>query len=389
MKNRYVILAAALVMNACLGASYAWSDFVTPLKAMLGLGQGPAQLPFSVFYIAFPVTMIFSGSLYARLGPRRCAILGGLFFGCGWFLAGFGGQHFSVTVVGIGLLGGIGVGFAYIVPIANSILWFPRRKGLVTGLAVAGFGGGAALVSHVAKYLMETRGLTPFATFRALGLVFLVLIVAVGSLQVPLPGAAIRKRKMKGLDKALAEKTFWLLYLAMFAGLAAGIAVIANLKQFGAGWNIHSALNLVVLFALTNAAGRIAWGLLSDHARPAILIRANLIAQAAILLGSPWLLRSSGGLQAIALLAGFNYGGVLVLYAATAARRWGPERLGPIYGWMFSANMPAALAPLFVGYVYDHTGSFALPLTLIAVLLIAAAATVRFTEESSSIQRGT
>ena len=134
-------------MQMCLGATYAWSVFVLPLKQTTGILQGTAQLPFSLFYFAFPATMIVTGTLLPRIGPRRCAMIGGLLFGGGWMLAALGNLHFTFTILGIGLMAGIGVGCAYIVPIATCVRWFPRHKGLVTGVAVAG--------KHLAEFLWE------------------------------------------------------------------------------------------------------------------------------------------------------------------------------------------------------------------------------------------
>ncbi|HBG18856.1 MAG TPA: hypothetical protein DDY32_06145, partial [Desulfobulbaceae bacterium] len=139
---RYIILPAAVLMQMCLGATYSWSVYVQPLKALAGLQQGSAQIPFTVFYFVFPLTVMFAGMLLPRLGPRVCAVTGGLCFGGGWLLASLGVHSFVFTILGIGLLAGIGAGMAYIVPIAVCIRWFPRAKGLVTGVAVAGFGGG-------------------------------------------------------------------------------------------------------------------------------------------------------------------------------------------------------------------------------------------------------
>ena len=91
--NRYVILLSAVVMQMCLGATYSWSVYVRPLREITGLNQGPVQLPFTVFYFAFPATMMLSGTFLPRLGPRRSAMIGGVIFGCGWLLAALGGVH--------------------------------------------------------------------------------------------------------------------------------------------------------------------------------------------------------------------------------------------------------------------------------------------------------
>jgi len=378
--RKYLILAAALLMSLCLGSTYSWSAFVEPLKSWTGLDQGRIQFPFNLFYIVFPATLVVAGTLYARLGPRRCAVAGGVLFGGGWMLAGLGAHHFLFTLLGIGLFGGIGVGLAYIVPITTAILWFPNNKGLVTGVAVAGFGGGAALVSQIADAMLRAHRATPFALFGCFGLAFMILIVLGGSLMAVPPGTRVDRPRGLRLDSALGERTFWLLYLAMFAGLAAGFAVNPNLKQLSQGHVAQTGLSVVALFALANALGRIVWGLIFDRMRAATAIRLNLVLQALVLLASGWLLKSAPGLNLFALLVGFNYGGVLVLYASTAARRWGAQRLGPTYGWLFSANIPASFASSLAGGSFERWHSFVPALMAIGLLLGAIAPALRIEE---------
>lgn len=91
---RYIILAAAVLMQMCLGATYSWSVYVQPLKALTGLQQGPVQIPFTIFYFIFPLTMMVAGNLLPPLTPRLGAILGGACFGGGWLLASLGGHSF-------------------------------------------------------------------------------------------------------------------------------------------------------------------------------------------------------------------------------------------------------------------------------------------------------
>ena len=130
---RYLIIPAALCMQICLGATYSWSIYVQEIKTLLHISQATAQLPFSVFYFVFPATMIISGTIMARIGPRTSAMIGGVLFGGGWILSSFGSRAFVLTVMGNGLIAGVGAGLAYIVPIATCIQWFPKYKGLVTG----------------------------------------------------------------------------------------------------------------------------------------------------------------------------------------------------------------------------------------------------------------
>lgn len=359
-------------MQLCLGATYSWSVYVLPLRQLTGLLQGPVQLPFSVFYFAFPATMIVTGTIMHRLGTRFCAAFGGLLFGGGWLLASLGSHHFGLTVAGIGFTSGIGAGLAYIVPIAVGIQWFPEHKGLVTGVAVAGFGGGAAIVSQIAGLLIS-RGFTPFQTFRVFGLAFLVIIFTAGLTMVPPPETRKQKIKELPLKEILSNQKFWLLYFAMFCGLAAGFAVNANLKELYAEATIRAGATAVSLFAIANALGRISWGFIFDKIKPPTAIQANLLSQAALLVaGISFLFHTYKGFLVFSFLAGFNYGGILVLYASSSASIWGKERVGQVYGWLFSSNIPAALAPLLAGFAYDTFGNFMVPLGMISLILIIA-----------------
>ncbi len=379
-KRAYVVLAASVIMQVCLGATYAWSVFVRHLHETTGLAQGTAQLPFSMFYVVFPATTIVAGRLLERLGPTRMATLGALVFAAGWFLAGLGRIHFLFTVAGMGVLGGLGVGLAYLVPIAVGMRWFPERKGLVTGVAVAGFGGGAALISQVSEHLMSGSGWTPFATMRWLGLAFfLVCLPAAWLLRYP-PGADDPARRSSPPARFLRERAFWVLYAAMVSGLAAGLTVNANLSQLNMSLGGKAGALAVAVFAVANAIGRISWGLIFDVMPARTAIRANLLGQAALLAFHPWLLSSAVGLSVLAAVAGFNYGGVLVLYASSAGRRWGAPHVGRVYGYLFSSNMFAAATPALAGMVFDWSGTFRESLYVLAVLLVAAAVCVRFEE---------
>lgn len=367
--KRYRILIAAVVMQMCLGATYAWSVFVQPLKEITGILQGTAQLPFSLFYFAFPATMIVTGTLLPRIGPRRCAMIGGLLFGGGWLLASLGRHHFGFTVLGIGPVAGIGVGFAYIVPIATCVRWFPRHKGLVTGVAVAGFGGGAALVGKIAGKMVNGMAMSPYTAFLYLGAAFLLLVVLAGSVMENPPRTETATGRQVPMRAIFRTRTFTFLYVAMFAGLAAGFAVNANLKQLYPGAGTAAGVTAVAAFALANAAGRITWGWLFDRFRSVHILQANLMLQALLLAAYPVVLTSEAGLVGFAAMAGFNYGGILVLYASAAAERWGSEQLSRIYGWLFSANIPAAVSPIAAGVIFDRSGSFGPALLGIALLM--------------------
>ena len=374
--RRYSILLAAIAMQLCLGATYSWSVFVKPLRDLSGLSQANVQLPFTVFYFAFPVTVIFSGHVLKKLGPARSAAVGGLVFGLGWMLASLGSQHFALTVIGVGLLAGIGVGLAYVVPLAVLVRWFPQQKGLVTGVAVAGFGAGAALISQSAGYLISAQGYTPYAVFGLLGCVFLVMATGAG-LFMKFPGEiGEQQTSLLPYKEILRRSEFRILYAVMIVALAAGFSVNANMKELFPSGGAATGIMGVSLFAVANAVGRLAWGAFFDRTSASIALRANLIAQAIVLLASPWLLASEPGFLILAVAAGFNYGGVLVLYAATVTHVWGAERVGQVYGMLFSANIAAAPAPMLAGLWYDATNDFAWFFCTLSFLLVFSAVAI-------------
>ncbi len=370
---RLMVIISALLMQLCLGATYSWSVYVLHLREIVSISQAYAQVPFTLFYFIFPATMIFSGILLERFGPRSATICGGILFGSGWVLASFGGDNFLYTIIGNGIIAGIGAGIAYIVPISTCMKWYPNNKGLVTGIAVAGFGGGAALVSAIAGLLL-TKGFTPFNLFGYFGLTFTLLILFAAIFMVNPPD--FKYNPPKGHQKTpwiCCDRRFVILYFCMFAGLAAGFAVNANIKELYQSASLMTGVSAVSFFALANAAGRIVWGGLFDRMGTVQIIIINLLAQAAMLFLTPIILTSGAGLQLFAILTGFNYGGVLVIYAGSVARIWGAQNVASIYGWLFSANIPGALAPLAAGYYYDKTGSFTLPLVGIGLLIMIAA----------------
>ncbi len=371
----YAVLGASVAMQGCLGATYAWSVFVGVLKTATPLSQRELQTPFTVFYIVFPLTTIFAGRLIERWGPRTCALLGGLIFGVGWMVAGLGSHHFLLTVLGVGVLGGLGVGCAYLAPISVGMRWFPHRRGLVTGVAVAGFGGGAALIARTAAYWMGPHGVSPFGTMLTLGAVFLcITLPSAGMLTYP-PGERFASLQAPYPTKFACQRAFQLLYVAMLAGLAAGFTVNATLAQLSptAVGRADLGASAVAAFAIANAGGRILWGYAADRISPAALIRVNLLLQAALLGVHAWLLESAAGLLVLAAVAGFNYGGVLVLYAAMVGRQWGPQHVGRVYGALFSANCLAAVAPWLAGLIFDLTGQFSAALYGLAGVLVLAA----------------
>src|SRR5216684_1801409 len=174
--NRWVIAGAAFVMQLALGAVYAWSVFLPKVMDLYHVSKVSANATFSITLVALGITAGFGGYLNNRFGPRTIAMVAGTLYGLGIFLASFVSPNITLLYLTYGVIGGIGLGLGYIVALAMLIRWFPERRGFITGLAVAGFGGGAAITAPIAANLL-LPSVKLNTTFLILGIAYLVIIV--------------------------------------------------------------------------------------------------------------------------------------------------------------------------------------------------------------------
>ena len=158
MPNRWRIAAAGVVMQIALGAIYAWSVFRIPLTSAYGWSISEVTLTFTIAIFVLGFAAFAGGVWMRRVGPRRVALCAGLLYGVGVFLASFSGGRLWWLYGSYGLMGGIGLGLGYIVPVATLVKWFPDRRGMITGLAVAGFGAGALITAPIATRLIVEVG---------------------------------------------------------------------------------------------------------------------------------------------------------------------------------------------------------------------------------------
>lgn len=181
-KGRWGLVAAALLLQFSIGAVYAWSVFSQALQAAepFQLSKVQATLPFTVTIGMIFVGTYIGGRIQDRRGPRVVAMVGGAIYGIGVIIASFAqdASQLPILVIGYGVLGGFGLGLAYIVPIAMLQKWFPDKRGLITGLAVGGFGFGAVLTAPIARRLIAGNENDPTSVFLPLGIAYLILSVA-------------------------------------------------------------------------------------------------------------------------------------------------------------------------------------------------------------------
>ena len=405
---RYLVLLASVLIQVCLGGLYAWSSFVPALREVYCLSSAQTQLVFGAMIAVFTLAMVPAGRLLDKRGPRLPALVGGLLFATGYLTASFSHGSFALLLLGIGLVAGVGTGFGYVCPLATGMRWFPRQKGLVTGVAVAGFGAGAVALSTLAESLFA-RGLDTLAIFRWVGLGYGAIIMgsallmrfptvreessqatglapSLGGKSTPAQGrlAAGRRGRVPSRGKAPSrgaapssalrrDPFFWGLVVGIFSGTFAGLLVIGNLKPMvisGGVSPIHAAL-AISIFATGNGCGRVVWGWLADRwGQHTVWSSLSFLALSVVILGL--LGRSTPGMLFASFLVGFGFGACFIVYAAQVASHFGSGRVGGVYPYVFLGYGAAGVAgPWVGGWLYDSLGSYDAGLLLSLAVIIA------------------
>ncbi len=385
--NRALIAVAGVVMQVALGAVYAWSVFRDPLSQQYGASVTATNITFSITILALGCAAFFGGLWMNRSGPRIVALVAGVLYGAGVFLASFAGNSLALLYLTYGLLGGIGIGLGYIVPVATLIKWFPDKRGFITGIAVAGFGGGAFVTAFVAKGLVSSVGV--FRTFAILGVIYLIMVVGAALFMRNPPQGwkpegwepdTTERSDRSGVDYDLGGvlKTWqwYALWALLFLNVTAGISLIteaAPMAQEIAGVNATVAAGLVSIISIANAAGRFLWAWLSDAIGRKWVFFVMFILQAVLFFLLP-LVSVYFLLAVLAFIIVSCYGGGFGTMPAFNADYFGPTNVGTNYGLMLTAwGFGGVLGPLLISRVIDTTDSYTLAFYIIAAIMIGSA----------------
>ncbi|MGO2985989.1 MAG: OFA family MFS transporter, partial [Brevibacterium aurantiacum] len=291
--NRWLIPPAALAIHLCIGQVYAFSVFKIPFMSHFDAGEVSIGWIFSIAILMLGISSAIFGPWVEKNGPRASMVAAGTCWVIGFFVASLGimtGQLWLVYL-GYGVIGGIGLGIGYISPVSTLMKWFPDRPGLATGLAIMGFGGGALIASPMSNQLMSlygggpepenlVAGLTP--TFVTLGIVYAVVIAAGAFvIRVPHPEwtpknfdpakATTKPMQTTGnvsVRNAIRTPQFWLLWVALFLNVTAGIGILENaapMIQSYFGITAAAAAGFVGLLSIGNMGGRFIWSTTSDY----------------------------------------------------------------------------------------------------------------------------
>lgn len=282
------------------------------------------------------------------------------------------------------MIGGIGLGFGYIVPVAVLLKWFPDRRGLITGIAVGGFGAGALVTAPVAARLIQSVGV--LQTFAYLGIGYLIVTLAGGAFMqnppdgwkpegwTPTPSQISRQgaRDYK-LGEAVATWQYWALWLLLFLNVSAGISLISQespiFQELGklTGVTALIAAGMVGVVAIGNAVGRVFWASVSDVITRKVTFFVMFLIQLALFWVLPNL-TSATSLTVVSFIILMCYGGGFGTMPAFAADYFGAKNVGPIYGLMLTAwGFASAFGPLLIAKMRETSGTYRGALHYIAI----------------------
>ncbi len=374
LPNRIMFPLLGIVMNLCMGNLYSWSVFRNPLMKAYGWTAFEATVPFAISIGAFAVGMVMAGRWQDKAGPKKVAITGGILMGIGFILSSFLGNTLTGLYITFGVIVGLGIGFAYVTPIAVTVKWWPDKRGLMTGLVVMGFGAGAIIGGIGGPIMVAAMGV--LGTFLVFGIVFGVLVAGCGSLlrnppagykpagwspPAPAPGAKVVKYDFSP-GEMVATMPFWMLWLGYLISAGVGLIVISQASPIGqevAKLTPVVAGGALTILAVFNGLGRPGFGWISDsigRKNAWMLVFAMHLVSLLFILPNA----TSFGTYVVGLcLVGFAFGGTLALMPAFTADYFGTKGLGINYGWLFSAYGVAGLVlTLFAARVRTAAGSW-------------------------------
>lgn len=425
--NRWLIPPAALAIHLCIGMAYGFSVFWLPLSRAVGVKAAqvcaadtsvwtyltstscdwPVSMltwTYTLFFVVLGSSAAFFGHWLETAGPRKAGFVAALCWSGGLLLGALGVQLHQLWLLwlGCGVIGGIGLGLGYISPVSTLIKWFPDRRGMATGLAIMGFGGGAMIGSPLADWLMRhfandhSVGVAPTLVTMALLYLIAMLIGAFGYRVPPSgwspagwvsrPGAGLKTTRHVNVDRVFGIPQFWLLWAVLCLNVSAGIGVVGMaspmlqevfggrllggsqmLAQLGSDQRAQVATIAAAfagLLSLFNIFGRIFWASFSDVIGRKLTYCAFFVLGVALYASAPW----AGSAGHVAIFAGIfcviltMYGGGFATIPAYLADLFGTQHVGAIHGRLLTAwSVAGILGPVVVAYIREHQLARGLP----------------------------
>ncbi|WP_151735628.1 L-lactate MFS transporter ['Paenibacillus yunnanensis' Narsing Rao et al. 2020] len=354
--KRWMIVLGTVLMQMGLGTIYTWSLFNAPLVSKFGWELSSVSITFSITSFALAFATLFAGRLQERFGLRRLTASAGVLLGLGLILSSQAGS-LPMFYLLAGLVVGYADGTAYITSLSNLIKWFPRHKGLISGVSVGAYGTGSLVFRYINGSLIENAGVS--AAFLYWGLIVTVMIV-LGSLLVreaPQPQqmatagkapAAVRDFTVKEM---LRTKEAYLLFVIFFAACMSGLYLIGIVKDIGmqlAGLDAAAAANAVAMIAIFNTAGRLVLGALSDKVSRIKLVGTTLMVTAIATLTLSFATLSYGLFFTCVAVIAFCFGGNITVFPAIVGDYFGLKHHSKNYGVVYQGFGLGALSASFI-----------------------------------------
>jgi MFS family permease len=420
--SRWMVPPAALAIHLCIGMAYGFSVFWLPLSKAIGITKAvscPASMgffegltqtscdwkvsqvamTFTIFIVVLGLAAAIWGGWLERAGPRKAGVVAAICWCGGFFIGAIGILTHQLWLVwaGPGLLGGIGLGLGYISPVSTLIKWFPDRRGMATGMAIMGFGGGAMIGAPLADRLMRlfatTSSVGAWQTFVALGILYFVFMIG-GALTYRVPpegwvpagwqpkpgsGKSLISHRDVSLTEAWRTQQFWLLWGVLCLNVTAGIGILAMASPFlqevfgGQLINVKAgfdeltasqkatiatiAAGFTSLLSMFNIAGRIFWASLSDYIGRKATYMIFFLLGFTLYASIPW--TASTGQRA--LFVAFccviltMYGGGFATIPAYLSDLFGTRMVGAIHGRLLTAwSVAGVVGPLLITHIREY-----------------------------------
>ncbi len=378
--ERWRVVAGGIICQFCAGMVYSWSIYVNPLIEKYGWSRSSVSLTMSLTTLLIPIIMIFAGKMLPKKGPTKVIMIGAVSLTLGLIISNFA-TSLPMLYLGFGILGGIGVGFIYGVPIATCVKWFPDKKGFISGMSVAGFGLGSIVFAPICTGLIAAMG--PNRTFLIQGIITIIGLAVGAPLMkaapdgyippgwtppAPVVGAAAAHDYSSG--EMVKTKQYWfLLIMYLFVNMS-GLTAIGHaspISQQIAGLTPLEAGTIVSVLAIANTLGRFIGGAASDKLGAQRVVTIIYIIDAILLLTLRFM--TNFGLIAVGIggLA-VCFGAMMGAYPSIVLDYFGPKYYSTNYALVFLAYAIGGLVgPQIAVTSVANTGSYTMAFIIIGV----------------------
>lgn len=371
--NRWMIVLGTIIVQMGLGTIYTWSLFNQPLADKFGWEISSVSITFSITSFALAFATLFAGKIQDRIGIRRLTMIAGAVLGAGLIVSS---QVSSLWM--LYLLAGFVVGFAdgtaYITSLSNLIKWFPKRKGLISGISVGSFGTGSLVFKYINANFINTMGVS--YAFLVWGLIVMMMVI-VGSFLIKeaviteTPGnTESHGGRNYTVKEMLRTKEAYMLFFIFFTACMSGLYLIGIVKDIGvklAGLDVSTAANAVAMVAIFNTSGRIILGALSDKVGRMKVVAGALFATALSVMTLSFIPLNLGIFFTCVAVIAFCFGGNITVFPAIVADYFGLKNQSKNYGVIYQGFGLGALAGSFLSALF---GGFHITFTVIAVLCV-------------------